>query len=88
MALQEFQDGEWLYRLHVDRLDTDFADAAAFHLHDGEAPSFVVHAFALFRNMSETGKNKARESLDSAFSRQAPLHLGFKVAKVRAAIQQ
>jgi len=73
---------------HLHRLDADFGDAAAFHFNDGEATPFKVDAFAAPGDVAQAHQQKAGEGLDAAFPGQAPLHLGFQVAEVDAAVHE
>src|SRR5271157_6081509 len=69
-------------RLLFHRLNANFADAAAFHLGDGEAAAFKDDAFAGLGDVAEADQKEAGQGFHAAFPRQAPLGLGFQVAQV------
>ena len=83
--------GEWLRgegELHLSGLDADFGDAAAIHFDDGHAAVLPEDVLAGSGDVAEAEEEKAGEGFNATIAGEAPLHLGFKVAEVDAAIHE
>ena len=70
-----------------DGLNLDFCDAPAFHFDHGEAAVVVVDRLTGARNVAEAGEHESGEGFNTAIARQTPLHLGFQIAEVGAALE-
>jgi hypothetical protein len=60
----------------------------SIHFHHREAAAFVGYGFAIFGDVAEAHEQEAGQGLHAAVAGQAPLHLGFQVAQVHAAVHQ
>ena len=70
------------------RLNPNSRDATILHFHHGEATPLKKYGFAFFGNVTEAHKQKTCQRFHASLARQAPLHLGFEVAKINTAIHQ
>src|ERR1035437_2127033 len=75
-------------RRFFDGLDADFGDTAVVHFDDGQAAGLVGDGFADFGDVAEAHENEAGQGFYATFTGQVPLHLGFEVAEVEAAVHQ
>ena len=71
----------------LDFFDHYFADAAAGHFEDGQAAAFEFGGVAFAGDAAEAGEEEAGECFDAAFFGELPVHLGFEVAELDAAVE-